>query len=85
MRSTLTTLVVVSALTGTAVFAQTPAPNAAQLVAAVKAGESATALSLLQRKADPNAAEVDGTTALHWAVREDDLDAYLSKQYTQAG
>ena len=73
MRSTLTTLVVVSALTGTAVFAQTPAPNAAQLVAAVKAGESATALSLLQRKADPNAAEVDGTTALHWAVRNGDV------------
>ncbi len=30
--------------------------------------------SLLQRKADVNAPQVDGTTALHWAVRLDDLD-----------
>jgi ankyrin repeat protein len=29
---------------------------------------------LLQRKADVNAPQVDGTTALHWAVRLDDLD-----------
>jgi uncharacterized protein len=30
--------------------------------------------SLLQRKADVNAPQIDGTTALHWAVRLDDLD-----------
>jgi ankyrin repeat protein len=30
--------------------------------------------SLLQRKADVNAPQVDGTTALHWAVRVDDLE-----------
>src|SRR2546428_359102 len=30
--------------------------------------------ALLQRKADANAPQVDGTTALHWAVRVDDLD-----------
>jgi ankyrin len=29
---------------------------------------------LLQRKADVNIPQVDGTTALHWAVRVDDLD-----------
>lgn len=29
--------------------------------------------ALLQRKADVNGVQVDGTTALHWAVRADDL------------
>ena len=30
--------------------------------------------ALLQRKADVNAPQIDGTTALHWAVRGDDLE-----------
>src|SRR5215468_10654049 len=30
--------------------------------------------SLLQKKVDVNAAQVDGTTALHWAVRWNDLE-----------
>jgi ankyrin repeat protein len=30
--------------------------------------------ALLQKKADVNAPQVDGTTALHWAVRVDDLE-----------
>ncbi len=30
--------------------------------------------SLLQRKANVNAPQIDGTTALHWAVRADDLE-----------
>jgi ankyrin repeat protein len=30
--------------------------------------------SLLQKKVDVNAAQVDGTTALHWAVRADDVE-----------
>jgi len=83
MRITLTTLVTVWSLAGTAAIAQTPAPSAAKLVAAVKAGESAAALSMLQRKADPNAAEVDGTTALHWAVRNG--DAALVDRLLRAG
>lgn len=43
-----------------------------RLVAAVKSGDSAAAIALLQKKADPNASEPDGTTALHWAIRNDD-------------
>jgi ankyrin repeat protein len=33
-----------------------------------------TVRSLIQRKANVNAPQVDGTTALHWAVRLDDVD-----------
>jgi ankyrin repeat protein len=33
-----------------------------------------TVRSLLQKKANVNAPQVDGTTALHWAARADDLD-----------
>ena len=39
------------------------------LVAAVKAGDRATALDLARDKSAVHAAEADGTTALHWAVR----------------
>src|SRR5262245_6540473 len=42
---------------------------------AVMRGNKAGLKSLLQRKADVNAPQVDGTTALHWAVRSDDLEA----------
>jgi uncharacterized protein len=41
---------------------------------AVMRGDKAALRSLLQRKADVNAPQVDGTSALHWAVRADDLD-----------
>lgn len=43
----------------------------ASLVQAVKAGDMAAARALLARQADPNVAEADGTTALHWAVEHD--------------
>ena len=47
----------------------------AQLIAAVKRGQPAIARQLLlQQHADANAREADGTTALHWAVRGDDLE-----------
>jgi uncharacterized protein len=42
-------------------------------IAAMK-GDIALVRTLLQRKADVNQSQVDGTTALHWAVRQDSLE-----------
>ena len=44
-----------------------------QLVDTVKTGQPAAVKALLQRQTDVNAPEVDGTTALHWAARQNDL------------
>jgi ankyrin repeat protein len=41
---------------------------------AVKEGNRAAVRALIARKADVNAPEGDGTTALHWAVRADDME-----------
>src|ERR1700683_4805516 len=48
--------------------------GAAPLLDAAKSGDKDAIRSLLQKKADANAAEADGTTALHWASYHDDLD-----------
>jgi uncharacterized protein len=53
------------------------------LIDAVKSGDRAGVRTGLQRKADVNAAEPDGTTALHWAVRADDLE--LTRMLLRAG
>ena len=53
-----------------AAFAQASTP----LIDAVKSGDPAAARARLQQKADVNAAEPDGTTALHYAVRNDHLE-----------
>jgi ankyrin repeat protein len=45
----------------------------APLLEAAKSGDKDAVKSLLQKKADANAAEADGTTALHWASYHDDL------------
>jgi ankyrin repeat protein len=47
--------------------------SAASLVKAVKDGDTATVRVLLKQPNAANAAEADGTTALHWAVDRDDL------------
>ena len=44
------------------------------LIEAVKAGDRQTVRTLLTRTPDVQAAEADGTTALHWAVRADDIE-----------
>lgn len=45
------------------------------LVEAVKNGDRPALSALLGRNADVNAAEADGTTALHWASHRDDLES----------
>ena len=45
------------------------------LVDAAKRSDKETVKSLIQKKADVNAAEADGTTALHWAAYRDDLES----------
>jgi len=53
----------------TAIFAATP-----PLVAAVKGGDRAQALALARDATEVAATEADGTTALHWAVLQNDLE-----------
>jgi ankyrin repeat protein len=53
------------------------------IVDAARAGDSAAVLALLAQGADVNAAEVDQTTALHWAVHHD--DARLVERLIDAG
>jgi uncharacterized protein len=45
------------------------------LVDAAKRSDKDAVRSLIQKKIDVNAAEPDGTTALHWAAYRDDLDS----------
>ena len=52
----------------------TAAQASPTLIDAVKSGQAAAVRASLRQKADVNAAEPDGTTALHWAVRADDME-----------
>jgi ankyrin repeat protein len=64
----------VAVLAAAGVGAQQSAPASDKaLIEAVKTGNSTTALALLSRRANVNAVEPDGTTPLHWAVRNDDV------------
>jgi len=49
------------------------AEPAAEVLAAVKAGDHEALRALVKKRADVNAAEADGTTALHLAVRAGDV------------
>ena len=55
-----------------AIASATPAD--AQLLDAIKAGDTGTVRSLIQGGADVNAGEADGTTALHWAAYHTELE-----------
>jgi ankyrin len=65
------------ALTSAGVLVLAPsiasAATSALADAAMK-GDKSAVRTLLQRNADVNTPQVDGTTALHWVVRADDLD-----------
>jgi ankyrin repeat protein len=45
-----------------------------RVVGAARNGDAVTVRALIQQRADVNAAEKDGTTALHWAARAGDAD-----------
>ena len=66
-------------LCGSAMGAQA----ADSLLQAAQSGDSAAALGLVAGKADVNARQEDGTTALHWAAYHDDLP--LLRQLIKAG
>src|SRR5438128_2257530 len=53
------------------------------LVDAVKSADTARVQVLIRQRADVNAAEPDGTTALHWAVYRD--DARMTDTLIRAG
>src|SRR5262249_7890376 len=44
------------------------------LVEAVRSGDRAAAVVMIDKRTDVNTPEADGTTALHWAVHQNDLD-----------
>ena len=50
------------------------AAPASEVADAAAKGDREAVRALLERKANVNAPQIDGTTALHWAVRSDDLD-----------
>ncbi len=59
------------ALSAASVFA---GPAASSLADAAMNGNTQAVKALLAQKVNVNAAQTDGTTALHWAVRADDMD-----------
>ena len=64
-------LVLLACLAATSLAA---APGDAQLADAVMRSDREAIRTLLQQKADVNATQVDGMTALHWATRQNDLE-----------
>ena len=59
------------------------AGNDRRLAEAVKSRDTAAAVALLQQHVDPNTPLPDGATALHWAVRWNDLE--IADQLIRAG
>jgi uncharacterized protein len=72
----------VAVLVGVVCSVAAPAASIA-LADAIEAGESSRVTKLLANRADVNATQVDGMTALHWAVYHD--DAKLGGKLLQLG
>jgi ankyrin repeat protein len=53
------------------------------LIDAVKSGDKTAAFALIDKRVDVNVPEPDGTTALHWAVHQNDLE--LVQRLIRAG
>jgi ankyrin repeat protein len=51
-----------------------PAAVKPEIADAAMHGDKAAVRALLERKADVNAAQIDGSTALHWAIQSNDVD-----------
>jgi ankyrin repeat protein len=56
---------------------------ASPLIEAAKANDRAAALALIEKRVDVNAPEADGTTALHWAAHNGDVE--LVQRLIRAG
>jgi uncharacterized protein len=60
--------------TGLLLLSALGAAAPSQVADAAERGDRTAIRTLIEKKADVNAAQVDGTTALHWAVRANDLE-----------
>jgi uncharacterized protein len=65
---------IAAGLAGVAALAAASSLVAGPLASAAKRGDAAGARALLEDRADPNDADADGTTALHWAVHAGDIE-----------
>jgi ankyrin repeat protein len=82
MRIVLVAGIVASLAAPAMAAAQGAAPDL-RLVQAARAAEQAQAIALLAEGSDPNGRSADGTTALHWAARNN--DAMLVDRLLRAG
>ena len=76
-------IAIVAAIVVASGFSRTFAAGKSDVADAAMKGDKAALRTLLQQKADVNAPQVDGATALHWAVFRGDLD--MANQLIRAG
>src|SRR5215210_1149441 len=78
-----TTLRTCFGLLASAGFATAGSAAAAELVDLVQRNDAVAAIAQIEKGADANTPSVDGTTPLHWAVHNDNLD--LVERLVDAG